>query len=163
VLISNSDQINTDGDGLGDACDTDADNDGLTNVFENSIGTNLLLVDTDGDGLSDYAEVAYDGDPTAYTPGSDLNPLSGDTDGDGVPDGSDPSPLVSNYDGDLAPLGSPNGVVDAADYMVAMRIVLGQVTASSLELSHGDLYPVGAPDGVIDHSDLVLILKKVRQ
>jgi hypothetical protein len=47
--------------------------------------------------------------------------------------------------------------------MVAMRIVLGQVTATSLELSHGDLYPAGAPDGVIDLSDLAQILKKVRQ
>jgi hypothetical protein len=162
-LASNPDQRDSDGDNLGDACDTDDDNDGLSDAFEISIGTNTLLVDTDGDGLSDYAEVAYDGNPAAYTPGSDLNPLSGDTDGDGIPDSSDQAPLVPNADGDLAPLGSPDGIIDAADYMIAMRIVLGQVPASSLELSHGDLYPAGAQDGAIDLSDLVLILQKVRQ
>jgi hypothetical protein len=162
-LASNSNQMDTDGDGLGDVCDPDADNDGLSNDFEISIGTNPLLVDTDGDGLSDYAEVNYDGNPTAYTPGSDLNPLSGDTDGDSIPDGTDPAPLSPNMDGDLAPLGSPDGVVDAADYMVALRIVLGEISATSLELSHGDLYPAGSPDGVIDLSDLMLILEKVRQ
>jgi hypothetical protein len=162
-LVSNADQLDSDGDKLGNACDADDDNDGLSDVFELSIGTNPLLADTDGDGISDYAEVCYDGDCTKYTPGKDLNPLSGDTDGDGIPDKSDPAPLVSNSDGDLAPLGAPNGVVDAADYMVAMRIVLGQTPVSSMELSHGDLYPAGAPDGTIDLSDLVLILKKVRQ
>lgn len=162
-LASNPDQVDMDHDGIGDACDDDIDGDGLTNVQEAAIGTNPRNPDTDGDGLSDYAEVCYDGDCTKYTSGKDLNPLSRDTDGDGIPDGSDPTPLVPNNDGDVAPLGSPNGVVDAADYMVAMRIVLGQVPVSGLELSHGDLYPIGAPDGTIDLSDLVLILQKVRQ
>jgi subtilisin family serine protease len=162
-LVSNANQLDTDGDKLGNACDADDDNDGLSDAFELSVGANPLLVDTDGDGISDYAEVCYDGDCTKYTLGKDLNPLSSDTDGDGIPDKSDPAPLVSNFDGDLAPLGSPNGVVDAADYMVAMRIVLGQTPVSSMELSHGDLYPAGAPDGTIDLSDLMLILKKVRQ
>jgi len=65
-------------------------------------------------------------------------------------------------DGDLAPLGNPDGVVNAADYLVAQRIVLGQLTATPLELAHGDLYPVGAPDGVIDMSDLLLILQIIQ-
>jgi hypothetical protein len=162
-LVANPDQADMDHDGIGDACDPDIDGDGLTNAQEAALGTNPRNPDTDGDGLSDYAEVCYDGDCTKYTPGKDLNPLSRDTDGDGIPDNSDPAPLIPNFDGDLAPLGSPNGVVDAADYMVAMRIVLGQVPVSSLELSHGDLYPAGAPDGVIDLSDLALILQRVRQ
>jgi hypothetical protein len=162
-LVSNPTQADIDDDGMGDVCDPDADNDGLSNVFELSIGTNSLLVDTDGDSLSDYFEVCFDGDCATYIPGMDLNPLSSDTDGDGTPDVSDPTPLGMNFDGDLAPLGSPDGIVDAADYMVAMRIALGQISATSLELSHGDLYPVGAPDGAIGLSDLVLILQKVRQ
>ncbi len=162
-LVSNANQLDTDSDKLGNACDPDDDNDGLSDVFEISIGTIPLLVDTDGDGLSDYAEVCYGGDCTNYMPGKDLNPLSRDTDGDSIPDGSDPNPLVSAQTGDIAPLGAPDGVVDAGDYTVALRIVLGEIPATNLELSHGDLYPTGAPDGVIDISDLALILQKVRQ
>ena len=54
----------------------DSDNDGLTDTFENTIGTNPSLVDTDGDGLTDGAEVAI----------HSTNPLSEDTDGDGASD-----------------------------------------------------------------------------
>lgn len=64
-------------------------------------------------------------------------------------------------DGDLAPLGSPDGLIDSADYLVANRIVLDSLTPTQLELSHGDVYPVGAPDGVINIQDLLLIQKLV--
>jgi len=192
-LIANADQLDTDTDNQGDACDADDDNDGLADALEIQIGTNPLLADTDGDGLSDYfevafdgnaaaytvgadlnplaadtdgdtlsdfAELAYDGTPGAYLPGTDLNPLSTDTDADGFPDNTDPSPLSFNYcDGDIAPLGHPDGVVNAADYALALRIVLGELAPSDLELSHLDLYPVGAPDNVIDLADLALLLK----
>lgn len=60
-------------------------------------------------------------------------------------------------DGDLAPLGAPDGVINTADYLIALRISLGELTATSLELSHGDVYPPDAPDGVIDISDMLLI------
>lgn len=51
--------------------------------------------------------------------------------------------------------------MNAADYLVATRIVLGLHTATPLNLAHGDMYPVGAPDGDIDTSDLILILQAV--
>lgn len=162
-LIANANQLDTDGDRLGDACDADDDNDGLTDAFESTIGTNPLLADTDGDGLGDYAEVGYDGNYSSYAPGSDLNPLSWDTDGDGFSDAADPLPLNYNYgDGDMAPLGAPNGVVDAADYMILQRIVLGEIQPTNQQLAHGDLYPAGAPDGVVDISDLIVLLGRVR-
>lgn len=69
--------------------DDDVDKDGLTNLFEQSIGTNHALKDTDGDGLTDYFEVCYDGDCTQYNPypsGKDANPLAIDTDGDSFSD-----------------------------------------------------------------------------
>jgi subtilisin family serine protease len=161
-LTSNPGQTDADGDDQGDACDADDDNDGLSDAFELSIGTDPLRVDTDGDGLTDYAEVSYDGNPAMYTPGSDLDPLSRDTDGDGTPDGSDTDPLVSSQTGDIAPLGGPDGVIDVADYMLAQQIVLGKVQATVQELARADLYPPGAPDGIIDVSDLMVLLSRVR-
>ena len=121
---------------------TDTDGDGLLDSFEVFIGTDPTLIDTDGDGLSDFLEVAYDGDVTQYSPWADLNPISADTDSDGVPDGIDPLPRVYNFaNGDLAPLGAPDGNLNAADYLVALRIVLGQIPVTELELSHGDVFP----------------------
>jgi len=159
-LVENPDQLDSDGDGSGNACDDDDDGDGLSDIFEQDIETNPLLSDTDGDGLSDFLEVNYDNDPTTYTPGADLNPLTEDTDGDGHADAADPIPLVfNNDDGDVAPLGSPDGHVNAGDYLVMIRIVLGLVTPGDTELAHGDLYPSGAPDGEINLSDLLQLLQ----
>jgi choice-of-anchor B domain-containing protein len=140
----------------------DGDGDGLDDAFEMSIGTSSVLQDTDSDGLSDYFEVAYDGDAGTYTPGQDLNPLLADTDGDLLGDASDPLPLSFHYnDGDVAPLGSPDGSVNAADILIANRIVTGQLQAGELQLVHGDLYPPGAPDGQITVQDLLLIQQLV--
>ena len=69
----------------------DSDGDGLSDIFEASIGTNPALSDSDGDGLSDFDEVNYDGDSTTYTPGQDTDPLSADTDLDGYNDGQEVS------------------------------------------------------------------------
>ena len=158
LLDYNLDQLDTDLDTAGNACDADDDNDGLTDIFEASIGSDPLLVDTDGDTLSDYDEVAYDGDVSTYTSGLDLNPLSTDSDNDLILDNLDPIPLTFNFnDGDLAPLGNPDGIINAADFAIAVRIILGKAESGELELSHADVYPQGAPDGLINTSDLILI------
>jgi len=162
-LVANGDQLDTDGDGDGNACDSDDDNDGLPDSFEQALGTDPLLVDSDGDTLSDYDEVNWDGDPNTYTPGLDLNPLAADTDGDGISDDQDPEPLVGAVAGDIAPLGSPDGLVNAADYLVCLRVVLGIIDPPYTDLQNADLYPPGSPDNTIDLSDLILLQGRVLQ
>lgn len=79
--------------------DSDSDNDGLSNNYEQEINTDLLSKDTDNDGLSDYEEVReYQTDPTdADTDGDTLSdqkevkvyetdPTKKDTDGDRLTD-----------------------------------------------------------------------------
>ena len=163
LLIYNLDQLDTDLDTAGNICDDDDDNDGLTDIFEASIGSDSLLIDTDGDSITDYDEVAFDGNANSYTPGLDLNPLSTDTDSDLILDNMDPIPITFNFnDGDLAPLGAPDGIINSADYAAAIRIILDQINITDNELSHGDLYPPGAPDGTINTSDLIKLLELIQ-
>jgi hypothetical protein len=64
--VANPDQLNTDGDALGNACDPDDDNDGFSDVVETSAGTSALLdcglnawpADINNDGFSDITDVA---------------------------------------------------------------------------------------------------------
>lgn len=109
-------------------------------------------------------EVGYDGAPLNYSPGQDTNPLLPDTDSDGLLDGIDPIPLHFNVNnGDLAPLNAPDGIINAADILIATRLVLGTLIAAELQLAHGDVYPPDAPDGLINLQDLILINQMVLQ
>jgi hypothetical protein len=56
VDMSNPNQADPDSDGLGNECDDDDDNDGLTDAQEAVLGTNPLNPDTDADGLLDGAD-----------------------------------------------------------------------------------------------------------
>lgn len=158
----NPDQDNNDGDAEGDSCDADDDNDGLSDVLEASLGSDPFLADTDGDTLGDGDEVNSYG----------TSPVLADTDGDEFDDaveitaGSDPNnstsiPGVSS--GDI----NGDGMVNVSDVLLAARISLGGLVATTNQLLRGDVAPLvaglPAPDGVINAGDLVVIQRMVMQ
>lgn len=136
-----------------DAPDTDWD--GMPDEWEIAYGLNPVdssdaHQDSDGDGLDNLSEFVLGTDPT--------NP---DTDGDGFldqydTDPLDPNPIMIVANGDI----NNDGVVDAADVMLAQRISLGLITPTADQIAHGDLAPSGAPDGVINGADVLVIQRK---
>jgi hypothetical protein len=160
-------QDDFEGDGLGDVCDLDDDNDGTPDTSDpfpfdtdNDGIDNDLDPDDDNDGLSDLDEInLYLGfyDPLkADTDGNGTSDGQEDFDGDAIVNVNDPLPLDQNFaDGDL----DASGVVDIADALIAMRIASGLVNATSTHLQHGDVAPSGVLDGVVDISDALVVMK----
>ena len=61
-LISNSDQVDTDDDGQGDACDTDDDGDGVEDESDDFPLDEAESIDTDDDGIGNNADTDDDND-----------------------------------------------------------------------------------------------------
>jgi serine protease AprX len=157
---ANPAQLDNDGDGQGDICDPDDDNDGLADVDELSLGTDPFVADTDSDGLLDGEEVNVHG----------TDPILADSDSDGFDDqeevlaGSDPldsDSIPGSASGDV----DGNGVVDIRDVLRAYRILLGEVVPDTNEILRGDIAPLvdgsPAPDGGFDTGDLLVIQRVV--
>jgi MYXO-CTERM domain-containing protein len=129
-LVNNPEQLDTDADGTGDACEDDKDGDTVADVDDNCpLVANLEQADTDADGSGDIC----DGDDDDDTVGDDADncPMDAnsdqlDTDGDGLGDMCD-----DDTDGDE--------VVDADDVcpMVAARTADGCPEELAEELEPG--------------------------
>jgi len=85
TVIGNKPLKDTDGDGIPDDTDLDDDNDGMTDIQENTYGLNPLVndanIDKDGDGILNIDEI-----------NAGTHPNKKDTDGDGVNDKEDKYP-----------------------------------------------------------------------
>lgn len=147
----------------------DIDGDGLSDVLEMTVGTDPLDSDSDDDGLTDYQEVAWDGDDIAYSISLDTDPLNPDTDGDGAIDGTESLAGTDPLDDMSVPVWGDidnNGVVNAADVLIASRAALGLVTLTNEQLARGNVAPLvggkpaSAPDDEFNVADLLLIAGK---
>jgi hypothetical protein len=90
--VSNFDQLNSDNDEQGDACDQDDDNDNDKDFQDNCpLKPNAEQANNDGDSLGDPCDLDDDNDglPDGVEEGFDLNPLDPDSDGDGINDGDE--------------------------------------------------------------------------
>jgi hypothetical protein len=106
-------------DTLGDACDPDADNEGLANTVESALApggaghgqcpaatanTDPLKLDTDGDGFTDRAECMLATDPANATSMPPTSYVTGDADADMLPDAAESTlgtnPNMPDTDGD---------------------------------------------------------------
>ena len=113
--VANADQLDTDSDGTGNACDTDDDDDGTDDGPDNCpLVSNADQLDTDSDGMGNACDTDDDDDGTDDGPDNcplvsnadqldtdsdgTGNACDNDDDGDGTDDGPDNCPLISNAD-----------------------------------------------------------------
>jgi hypothetical protein len=85
------------------------------------------------------------------------SPLLTDSDGDYLDDGDEVNVYGSDPDhddtGDVAPRGSPDGLVNAGDMVVLLRLVLGLETPDTRESALADMNH----DGQLNAADVLLL------
>jgi len=116
--FANTDQLDSNNDGIGDACQNDIDNDGIPDGFDNCpLDANTSQLDTDNDGQGNVCDSDDDNDGLSdiFENTIGTNSLLIDSDGDTLSDyfevnydndpnnytpGADLNPLATDSDGD---------------------------------------------------------------
>ena len=115
-LFANAEQLDTDSDGTGNACDEDDDGDGVADTLDAFALDPSEALDTDGDGEGDNSDSDDDGDDVPDVQDAfPLISLNGriDTDFDGYPDECDEACVTAGMLADLDDDG--DGVSDIDD------------------------------------------------
>ena len=160
---SNTDQADTNGDGIGDACEGDSDNDQIIDFYDNCVDVpNTDQADWDDDGVGNACDVDFDTDgdgvfngidncvdvPNADQADLDTDGLGDacddDDDGDGASDLMDNCPITYNADqSDL----DQDGMGDACDdtFDAVNLVDDAEVLTDTLVDEIGDLGFPGGP------------------
>jgi len=87
-IVANTDQLDSNGNGLGDACDGDFDGDGILDAADNCRQiANADQADLDGDGQGDLCDLDDDGDGVLDS--ADACPTTVGSGADGCPNGNE--------------------------------------------------------------------------
>jgi len=131
--VSNADQLDTNGNGIGDACEgttpSDTDGDGVDDSVDNcKFTSNPNQTDTDGDGIGDACEsttTIADADSDGVLDGDDAFPDDAseqrDTDGDGVGDNGDACPYLAGSNQTSGDCADP-GVDMSGEYLLTWSV-----------------------------------------
>lgn len=142
-IVAGAGELDSDGDTIPDSTDTDDDNDGMPDTYEELHGCLDPLtadggVDTDGDGLTNSEEMDLGTDP-----------CDPDTDGDGFNDGEDEFPLNPDLPGTATPgpTGTGTPTPTPTGTTTATPTPIGTATVTPTPTDTGTPGPSGAPTG----------------